>query len=80
LKGLALVGRSALVTARRGGTRFTLQGWPLHADKSKQEATMMFSQRVRRDVIEQQSAERRQASSSSSSIDPEWYTTHGQGD
>ncbi len=40
---------------------------------------MMFSQRVRRDVIEQQSAERRQASSSSS-IDPEWYTTHGQGD
>lgn len=39
---------------------------------------MMFSQRVRRETVEQQQvAERRQATSS---IDPEWYTTHGQGD
>lgn len=39
---------------------------------------MMISQPVRRDAIRQQSTERRGVSSSS--IDPEWYTTHGQGD
>lgn len=38
---------------------------------------MMFSQRIRREIVEQQTAERRQVTSS---IDPEWYTTHGQGD
>lgn len=49
---------------------------------------MIFSQRIRRDTIEQQTAERRKVTSSSfeqrgaarAAIDPDWYTTHGQGD
>lgn len=47
---------------------------------------MMFSQRIRRDTNEQQTAERRTASSSFEgkaarrAADPDWYTTHGQGD
>lgn len=47
---------------------------------------MMFSQRIRRETIEQQAAERRQVTSSIDgraarrASDPDWYTTHGQGD
>lgn len=41
---------------------------------------MMYSQRIRRETVTEQSIERRQSGSSSSTVDPEWYTTHGQGD